>query len=112
MKEIIVIKIMNSTITKLPHRKTLAMYRRTLKAMSKVFAGDYRMFHQARIEFRTSVESYQDETDRQKINDLLFQYEETRRILLKNVVQGNLMSDGQYRWKVRPEHAMGASIKN
>jgi hypothetical protein len=62
------------------------MYRRTLKAMSKVFKGDYIMFHRARMEFRTSVESYGEEREVQKINDLLFQYEETRRILLKNVV--------------------------
>jgi len=26
-------------------------------------------------------------------------------------VQGNLQADGNYRWKVRAEHAMGSSVK-
>ena len=66
------------------------MYRRMLKSMMRVFEGDYEMFHRARIEVRASIESHRDERDPSKINELLFQYEESRRILLKNVYQGNL----------------------
>ena len=43
-----------------------------------------------------------------KVAEMLFQYEETRRLLLQNVMQGNLQEDGNYRWKVRKEHGMGA----
>lgn len=102
---------MNKTIQAVPHLKTLTMYRRTLKSMMKVFANDPEMFHRGRIEFRRSIEEHAEERELHKINDLLFQYEETRRILLKSVVQGNLQEDGNYRWKMRPEHAMGSSIK-
>jgi hypothetical protein len=69
------------------------------------------MFHTARIEIRKSIEATGDERDPAKIAEMLFQYEESRRMLLQNVVQGNLQEDGTYRWKVRKEHAMGASIK-
>ena len=48
------------------------------------------MFHRARIELRRSIEIHKDEQDEAKVNELLFQYEETRRVLLQNVVQGNL----------------------
>jgi hypothetical protein len=45
------------------------------------------MFHKCRIEIRKSIVDAKDETDPAKINELLFQYEETRRILMQNVVQ-------------------------
>jgi hypothetical protein len=32
--------------------------------------------------------------------------------MLKSVVQGNLQEDGNYRWKIRQEHAMGANVKD
>ena len=99
-------------ITQVPHLKTLAMYRRTLKSFMTVFRDDYEMFHRARIEFRRSVEEHAEERDQAKVNELLFQYEETRRTLLSKIVQGNLQQDGSYRWKVRPEHAMGSSVKD
>ena len=99
-------------ITQVPHMKTLAMYRRSLKAFMTIFKDDFEMFHRARIEFRRSIESQKDERELAKVNDLLFQYEETRRTLLQKVVQGNLQQDGSYRWKVRPEHAMGSSVKD
>ena len=70
------------------------------------------MFHKARIEMRKSIEQQRDIKDPAKVNELLFQYEETRRILLQGVVQGNLQEDGTYRWKVRKEHAMGAAVKD
>lgn len=98
-------------ITAVPHGKTLAMYRRMCKSFMTVFQGDYEMFHKARIEVRRSIELHKDERDVSKINDLLFQYEESRRTLLKSVVQGNLQEDGSYRWKVRADHAMGAGVK-
>ena len=98
--------------TPVPNLKTLMMYRRMLKSMQKVFTGDHEMFHRARIEMRRSIEQQADESDPMKIAELHFQYEETRRILLQNVVQGNLQDDGSYRWKVRKEHAMGASLKD
>lgn len=98
-------------ITTVPHLKTLTMYRRCLKSFMTVFKDDYEMFHRARIEFRRSIESTAEERDLAKVNDLLFQYEETRRTLLQKVVQGNIQQDGSYRWKVRPDHAMGSSIK-
>ncbi len=72
-----------------PNKKTLGMYRRMLKSMQVVFAGDFEMFHRCRLEIRRSIESQSEERDPAKINELLFQYEETRRILLQNVVQGN-----------------------
>ena len=75
-------------ITQLPHMKTLAMYRRTLKSFMVVFKNDHEMFHRARIEFRRSVESQAEEREFAKVNELLFQYEETRRTLLQKIVQG------------------------
>ena len=69
-------------ITQVPHVKTLAMYRRTLKSFMTIFKDDYEMFHRARIEFRRSIESQAEERDLAKVNELLFQYEETRRTLL------------------------------
>ena len=95
-----------------PNPKVLMMYRRMLKSMMRVFANDYEMFHRARMEVRASIEEHAHETDKAKINQLLFDYEESRRILLKSVVQGNLQEDGSYRWKLREEHAMGSSIKD
>ncbi len=71
----------------MPYKKTLGMYRRMLKSMQIVFAGDFEMFHKCRIEIRKSIVEAKDETDPAKINELLFQYEETRRILMQNVVQ-------------------------
>ena len=73
-------------ITNLPYVKTLAMYRRSLKSFMTVFKNDYEMFHRARMEFRRSIESQKDERDLAKVNELLFQYEETRRTLLTKVV--------------------------
>lgn len=69
------------------------------------------MFHVARIEVRKSIEINKDERDLAKINEFLFQYEEARRVLAEKVIQGNLQGDDNYRWKVRPEHAMGSSVK-
>ena len=44
------------------------------------------MFHRARIEMRRSIESQKEERDAAKVAELLFQYEETRRVLLQSVV--------------------------
>jgi complex III assembly factor LYRM7 len=62
------------------------MYRRMLKSMMTVFKGDPEMFHRCRIQVRNSIQDHKDETDPIKINEILFQFEETRRILLQNVV--------------------------
>jgi hypothetical protein len=67
---------------KVPNPKTLMMYRRMLKSMQRVFEGDYEMFHRSRLEMRRSIEATKDLRDSQKVAELLFQYEETRRILL------------------------------
>lgn len=75
---------------KVPNPKTLMMYRRMLKSMQRVFQGDHEMFHRARIEMRKSIVASKDIEDPAKVAELLFQYEETRRILLQNVVQGNI----------------------
>jgi complex III assembly factor LYRM7 len=37
------------------HKPTLMFYRRLLKTMMKTFVGDYRMFHQTRIEARKKI---------------------------------------------------------
>ena len=58
------------------------MYRRTLKSFMTVFKDDFEMFHRARIEFRKSIESTKEERELAKVNELLFQYEETRRTML------------------------------
>jgi hypothetical protein len=55
-----------------PNPKTLMMYRRMLKSMQRVFAGDYEMFHRARIEMRKSIEASKDIEDQQKVAELLF----------------------------------------
>ena len=99
-------------LTQVPHLKTLAMYRRMVRSLYTVFENDPEMFHRTRIEIRRSIEEHKEERDLMKVNELLFQYEETRRILLTKLVQGNLQQDGNYRWKIRPEHAMGSSIKD
>lgn len=70
------------SIVTVPHRKTLGMYRRMLKSMQIVFKGDFEMFHRCRLEVRRSIDSQREERDPAKINEMLFQYEETRRILL------------------------------
>jgi complex III assembly factor LYRM7 len=57
-----------------------------LKSMMVVFKGDPDMFHRCRMEVRKSIVDAKDEKDPAKINELLFQYEETRRMLLQNVV--------------------------
>ena len=62
------------------------MYRRMLKSMMRVFEGDYEMFHRARIEVRRSIEDHSHIVDQAEVNKLLFDYEESRRILLKHVV--------------------------
>ena len=76
----------SSILLKVPNPKTLMMYRRMLKSMQTVFQGDYQMFHRARIEMRRSIESQKEERDAAKVAELLFQYEETRRVLLQSVV--------------------------
>ena len=58
--------------------------------MQKVFHNDHEMFHRARIEFRRSIIEHKDERRAANINKLLFQYEETRLMLLQKVVQGNI----------------------
>lgn len=55
-------------ITQVPHVKTLAMYRRTLKSFMTVFKDDYEMFHRARIEFRRSIEDTKEERELAKVN--------------------------------------------
>ena len=59
-------------ITQVPHIKTLAMYRRTLKSFMTVFKNDFEMFHRARIEFRRSIEETKEERELAKVNELLF----------------------------------------
>jgi len=59
-------------LTKVPHLKTLTMYRRMCKTMMVVFKNDYEMFHRARIELRRSIESQKEERDLHKVNELLF----------------------------------------
>jgi hypothetical protein len=46
-----------------PNPKTLAMYRRLLKAVGRVFDGDFEMFHKTRIEIRRSIETSSDIQD-------------------------------------------------
>ena len=75
-----------SHITKVPHVKTLTMYRRMLKTMMVVFKNDFEMFHRGRIEVRRSIEATSGERDLAKVNELLFQYEEARRVLNEKVV--------------------------
>ena len=64
------------------------------------------------FEVRQSIESQKDLTSVTEVNEMLFQYEESRRVLLKSIYQGNLQDDGNYRWKLRAEHAMGSSVKD
>ena len=41
-----------------PNPKTMMMYRRFLKAMMRVFKGDYEMFHRSRIALRANIQEY------------------------------------------------------
>ena len=50
--------------------------------------------------------------DKKELNKVLYGFEEGRRMLLKNIMQGELQKDGNYRWNVRREHAMGTSVKD
>ncbi len=70
--------------------KFVALYRRMIKSLMVVFDNDYEMFHRSRIEVRKSVEEYMYEEDKVKANEVLFQLEEGRLALLRNVMQGNL----------------------
>lgn len=47
----------------MPHKQTLALYRRLLKTMMKTFEGDYEMFHRCRIDARKKILESKDLTD-------------------------------------------------
>jgi complex III assembly factor LYRM7 len=46
------------------------------------------------------------------IQDKIFEGEEVRDFLEVNVMQGTLQESGNYRFKARPEHGVGAAIKD
>ena len=58
-----------------------------LKSFMVIFDNDYEMFHRSRIEVRKSIQENLYEEDKVKANEVLFQLEEGRRALLKNVMQ-------------------------
>jgi complex III assembly factor LYRM7 len=88
------------------HKPTLQFYRRLLKTMMKTFDGDYEMFHRTRLEARKKIYENKQLTDPVAIQEKLFFGEEVREFMQYNMIQGNLQDNGNYRFKVRPEHAM------
>ncbi|KAL4435274.1 hypothetical protein ABPG74_017366 [Tetrahymena malaccensis] len=94
-----------------PNKYTLLFYRRMLHTMMKAFPEDYNMFHSCRIECRRKILENKNEKDPIKIQDHIFFGEEIRDMLENNLMQGNLQQNGNYRFKARPEHAMGEHVK-
>lgn len=99
-------------MSKFVHVPTLMFYRRLLKTMMKTFTGDYNMFHQCRIEARKKIRQSSQLRDPVAIQDKIFEGEEIRDFLEVNVMQGTLQNSGNYRFKARPEHGVGAAIKD
>ncbi len=96
---------------KVPNPRTVAMYRRLLKSMMRVFKGDYEAFHRIRIQARKEILKNSEITTQAELNQKLFEAEEARNLLLTQLMQGVLQDEGHYRWVVRREHAMGANPK-
>ena len=94
------------------HKPTLMFYRRLLKTMMKTFTGDYNMFHQSRIEARKKIMESAELRDPVEIQEKIFFGEEVRDFLEVNLMQGTLQESGNYRFKARPEHGMGSSLKD
>lgn len=80
--------------------------------MMKVFEGDYRMFHQCRLEARAKILENKNLTDPVEIQNKVFFGEEVRDFLQVNLMQGKQNEKGQIRLKARPEHAVGSGIKD
>lgn len=99
-------------MSKFVHLPTLMFYRRLLKTMMKTFTADYNMFHQCRIEARKKIRQSSQLRDPVAIQDKIFEGEEIRDFLEVNVMQGTLQNSGNYRFKARPEHGVGAAIKD
>lgn len=94
------------------HKPTLMFYRRLLKTMMKTFDGDYKMFHQTRIEARKKIKESADLRDPIEIQEKIFFGEEVRDFFEVNVMQGRLQENGNYRFKARSEHGVGSAIKD
>lgn len=93
------------------HRGTLALYRRLLHTMMKVFNGDFNMFHKVRLETRKKIFENRNETDEVKIQNLIFDGEEARDLLEKNLIQATLQKNGRYKMYPRKENGLGVNIK-
>lgn len=76
-----------------------------------VFKGDYNTFHMMRINVRREIEKRRDLTDPKEIREKMLDLEEARTLFLNNIMQGKLQDGGHYRFKARPENAVGANIK-
>jgi complex III assembly factor LYRM7 len=94
------------------HKPTLMFYRRLLKTMMKTFVGDYNMFHQCRLEARKKIKENEELRDPVDIQEKIFFGEEVRDFLEVNLMQGTIQNSGNYRFKARPEHGMGSSMKD
>jgi hypothetical protein len=89
----------------------LKLYRKMLHTMMIVFQGDYNTFHLIRINIRKEIEKRREITDLKEIRERMIDLEEARNSLLTQVMQGKLQDGGYYKYKTRPENAMGANAQ-
>lgn len=74
-----------------------------------VFKGDYNTFHLMRINVRKEIEKRRELTDEKQIREGVLDLEEARNLILTNIMQGKLQDGGFYRYKARPELAVGTN---
>lgn len=79
--------------------------------MMTSFTSDVEMFHRCRIEARNKIIENKAESDIVKIQNQIFFGEEARDFLKTNIIQGIAQTNGNYRFKAKPEHSMKDNIK-
>ena len=68
------------------YKGTLSFYRRLLKTLMKVFENDFENFHKTRIEAKRMIKQNSQLEDEMEILDKIYEGEEAREFLLKNVM--------------------------
>lgn len=68
------------------YKGTLSFYRRLLKTLMTVFDNDYNNFHKTRLEAKKMIKENAHLRDEMKILDKIYEGEEAREFLLKNIM--------------------------
>lgn len=80
-----------------------------LYTLMEVFQGDFNTFHRIRITVRREIEKNANEIDEKKIRQQILDLEEARKAISSSLIQGKLVDDEFYRYKVRPDLFMGSN---